>query len=154
MSVGFHQGCPLSPVLAITFMDRISSYSQLTEGPEFSSGRISPLLLADVVVLLASSNNSLQLLPGWFAAECEAAGIKICLKPCFSTTKRGCKPQDGQQALSQSREIWSRRSTGASGGRHSEVDILLVHCGEEVVKSEGEALDSPVELCSNSYLWS
>ncbi|KAI3365753.1 hypothetical protein L3Q82_000763 [Scortum barcoo] len=50
-----HQGCPLSPVLFIIFMDRISRRSQGPEGVQFGNHRISSLLFADDVVLLASS---------------------------------------------------------------------------------------------------
>ena len=75
--VGLRQGCPLSPVLFITFMDRISRRSQGPEGVWFGNHRISSLLFADDVVLLASSNQDLQRALGRFAAECEAAGMKI-----------------------------------------------------------------------------
>uniref|UniRef100_A0A8C6M4A0 Reverse transcriptase domain-containing protein n=1 Tax=Nothobranchius furzeri TaxID=105023 RepID=A0A8C6M4A0_NOTFU len=75
--VGLRQGCPLSPVLFITFMDRISRRSRGVECVEFGGRRISSLLFADDVVLLASSSSDLQLLLGRFAAECEAAGMRI-----------------------------------------------------------------------------
>uniref|UniRef100_A0A8C6LWU7 Reverse transcriptase domain-containing protein n=1 Tax=Nothobranchius furzeri TaxID=105023 RepID=A0A8C6LWU7_NOTFU len=75
--VGLRQGCPLSPVLFITFMDIISRRSRGVECVEFGGRRISSLLFADDVVLLASSSSDLQLLLGRFAAECEAAGMRI-----------------------------------------------------------------------------
>ncbi|KAK3520727.1 hypothetical protein QTP70_031452 [Hemibagrus guttatus] len=53
--VGLRQGCPLSPVLFIVFMDRISRRSQGLEGVRFGDHRISSLIFADDVVLLASS---------------------------------------------------------------------------------------------------
>ena len=77
VGVGLRQGCPLSPVLFIVFMDRISRRSRVGEGIGFGGGRISSLLFADDVVLLASSNSDLQLSLGRFAAECEAAGMRI-----------------------------------------------------------------------------
>ncbi|KAK3511594.1 hypothetical protein QTP70_011255 [Hemibagrus guttatus] len=58
--VGLWQGCPLSPVLFIVFMDRISRRSQGLEG-----------------VLLAPSSQDLQRALGCFAAECEVAGMRI-----------------------------------------------------------------------------
>ncbi|KAJ0061369.1 hypothetical protein NL108_017387 [Boleophthalmus pectinirostris] len=58
--VGLHQGCPLSPVLFIVFMDRISRRSQGPEGVRFGDHRISSLLFVDDVVLLASSSQDLQ----------------------------------------------------------------------------------------------
>uniref|UniRef100_A0A3B3HQU3 Reverse transcriptase domain-containing protein n=1 Tax=Oryzias latipes TaxID=8090 RepID=A0A3B3HQU3_ORYLA len=75
--VGLRQGCPLSPVLFIVFMDRISRRSQGPEGIWFGDHRISSLLFADDVVLLASSNRDLQRALGRFAAECEAAGMRV-----------------------------------------------------------------------------
>ena len=82
--VGLRQGCPLSPVLFIIFMDRISRRSQVVEGVRFGDLRIASLLFADDVVLLASSCQDLQLSLDRFAAECEAAGMRI------STSKSEC----------------------------------------------------------------
>ena len=59
--VGLHQSCPLSPILFIIFMDRISRRSQGVEGVQFGDLRIGSLLFADDVVLLALSGCDLQL---------------------------------------------------------------------------------------------
>ena len=72
--VGLRQGCPLSPVLFIIFMDRISRRSQGLEGVWFGSHWISSLLFADDVVLLAPSSQDVL---GWFAVKYEAAGMRI-----------------------------------------------------------------------------
>ncbi|KAK3523270.1 hypothetical protein QTP86_028470 [Hemibagrus guttatus] len=58
--VGLRQGCPLSPVLFIVFMDRISRRSQGLEGVWFGDHRISSLIFADDVVLLAPSSLDLE----------------------------------------------------------------------------------------------
>ena len=58
-------------------MDRISRRSQGVEGVRFGDLRIGSLLFADDVVLLASSGRDLQLSLERFAAECEAAGMRI-----------------------------------------------------------------------------
>ena len=42
--VGLHEGCPLSPILFIIFMDRISRCSQCVEGVWFGDLRIGSLL--------------------------------------------------------------------------------------------------------------
>ncbi|KAI3364575.1 hypothetical protein L3Q82_011365 [Scortum barcoo] len=57
--VGLWQGCPLSPVLFIIFMDRISRRSHRGQGPEGVQAR------------------NLQHVLERFAAECEAAGMRI-----------------------------------------------------------------------------
>ncbi len=75
--VGLRQGCPLSPVLFIIFMDRISRRSQGPEGVGFGEHAISSLLFADDVVVLATSDQDLQHALGRFAAECEAVGMRI-----------------------------------------------------------------------------
>ena len=66
-----------TPILFIIFMDRISRHSQDVEGVRFGDLRIGSLLFADDVVLLASSDRDLQLSLDRFAAECEAAGMRI-----------------------------------------------------------------------------
>uniref|UniRef100_A0A3P9PV83 Reverse transcriptase domain-containing protein n=1 Tax=Poecilia reticulata TaxID=8081 RepID=A0A3P9PV83_POERE len=75
--VGLRQGCPLSPILFITFMDRISRRSRGVEGIRFGGLRIASLLFADDGVLLASSERDLQLSLERFAAECGAAGMRL-----------------------------------------------------------------------------
>ncbi|TWW59961.1 R2 Retrovirus-related Pol polyprotein from type I retrotransposable element [Takifugu flavidus] len=75
--VGLCQGCPVSPILFITFMDRISRCSRGVEGIRFGDLRIASLLFADDVVLLASSARDLQLTLDRVAAACEAAGMRI-----------------------------------------------------------------------------
>jgi len=54
--VGLWQGCTLSPVLFIIFMDRTSRRSQGLEGVRFGDHTISSLLFVDDVVVLASSD--------------------------------------------------------------------------------------------------
>ena len=71
------QGCPLSLVLFIVFMDSISMCSQGPEGVWFGSRWISFLLFTVCVVLLAPLNQDLQHVLGQFAAKCEAAGMRI-----------------------------------------------------------------------------
>ncbi|KAK3528161.1 hypothetical protein QTP86_023883, partial [Hemibagrus guttatus] len=85
--VELRQGCLLSPVLFIVFMDRISRRSQGLEGVWFGDHRISSLIFADDVVLLAPSSLDLQHALGRFAAECEAAGMRK--KNIIPTVKYG-----------------------------------------------------------------
>ncbi|KAK3542976.1 hypothetical protein QTP70_008512 [Hemibagrus guttatus] len=58
-------------------MDRISRHSQGLEGVRFGDHRISSLIFADDVVLLAPSSLDVQQALGRFAAECEAVGMRV-----------------------------------------------------------------------------
>ncbi|KAK3508878.1 hypothetical protein QTP70_012511 [Hemibagrus guttatus] len=107
--VGLRQGCPLSPVLFIVFMDRISRRSQGLEGVRFGDHRISSLIFADDVVLLASSSLDLQHALGRFAAECEAAGMRVSTSKSEAMVldwkKVACTLQVGGEVLPQVEEF-------------------------------------------------
>ncbi|KAK3536643.1 hypothetical protein QTP86_015444, partial [Hemibagrus guttatus] len=107
--VGLRQGCPLSPVLFIVFMDRISRRSQGLEGVRFGDHRISSLFFADDVVLLASSGLDLQHALGRFAAECEAAGMRVSTSKSEAMVldwkKVACTLQVGGEVLPQVEEF-------------------------------------------------
>lgn len=68
----FADGACKSPVLFITFMDKIFRRNQGLEGVRFGDHRILSLLFANAVVLFASSNQDLQDAVEQFVAECEA----------------------------------------------------------------------------------
>ncbi|KAL6462549.1 hypothetical protein MHYP_G00289710 [Metynnis hypsauchen] len=102
--VGLRQGCPLSPILFITFMDRISRNSRGC--PVWW-----PLLFANNVVLLASSARDLQLFLDQFAAECEAMKIStsksetMVLSMVLSRKRVECSVQVGCEFLPQVEEF-------------------------------------------------
>ena len=77
VGVGLRQGCALSPILFVIYMDRMSRCSHDVEGLQVSDLTITSLLFADDVVLMASSVVDLQCSLDQFAAECEAAGMRI-----------------------------------------------------------------------------
>ena len=119
--VGLRQGCPLSPVLFIIFMDRISRRSQGLEGVRFGGHRISSLLFADDVVLLAPSNMDLQRALGRFAAECEASGMRISTSKSeamvLDRKKVVCPLRVGGESLPQVEEFKYLGVLFTSGGR-------------------------------------
>ncbi|TWW74357.1 hypothetical protein D4764_14G0003580 [Takifugu flavidus] len=90
-------------------MDRISRRSRGVEGVEFSGWKISSLLFADDVVLLAPSNKDLQQMLGWFATKCEAAGMRISTSKSESMVlarkKVECLLRVGEEVLTQVEEI-------------------------------------------------
>ncbi|KAK3560105.1 hypothetical protein QTP86_033893, partial [Hemibagrus guttatus] len=107
--VGLRQDCPLSPVLFIVFMDRISRRSQGLEGVQFGDHRISSLIFADDVVLLAPSSLDLHHALGRFAAECEAAGMRVSTSKSeamvLDRKKVACTLQVGGEVLPQVEEF-------------------------------------------------
>ncbi|KAK3518104.1 hypothetical protein QTP70_033329 [Hemibagrus guttatus] len=86
-------------------MDRISRRSQGLEGVRFGDHRISSLIFADDVVLLASSGLDLQHALGCFAAECEAAGMRVSTSKSeamvLDRKKVACTLQVGGEVLPQ-----------------------------------------------------
>ncbi|KAK3514795.1 hypothetical protein QTP70_032195, partial [Hemibagrus guttatus] len=119
--VGLRQGCPLSPVLFIVFMDRISKRSQGLEGVQFGDHRISSLIFADDVVLLAPSSLDLQHALGCFAAECEVAGMRVSTSKSeamvLDREKVACTHQVGGEFLPQVEEFKYLRVLFMSEGR-------------------------------------
>ena len=109
VGVGLCQGCSLSPILFVIFMDRISRRSRGEEGLQFGVLRISSLLFADDVVLLASSVCDLQHSLDRFAAECEAAGMRISTSKSeamvLSRKPMDCLLRVGNESLPQVKEF-------------------------------------------------
>ena len=77
VGVGLRQGCVLSPLLFIIYMNWIDRLSQTDECIRLGSFQISRLLFADDLVLLADSEPGLQRALNCFEAACSIAGMKI-----------------------------------------------------------------------------
>ena len=109
VGVGLRQGCALSPILFVIFMDRISRRSRGGEGIRLGELRVSSLLFADDVVLMAPSVQDLQLSLDRFAAECTAAGMRISVSKSeamvLSRKPVVCTVQVGNEALPQVKEF-------------------------------------------------
>ncbi|KAK3518725.1 hypothetical protein QTP70_008916 [Hemibagrus guttatus] len=90
-------------------MDRISRHSQGLKGVWFGDHRISSLIFADDVVLLAPSSLDLQHALGRFAAECEAAGMRVSTSKSeamvLDRKKVACTLQVGGEFLPQVEEF-------------------------------------------------
>ncbi|KAI3355481.1 hypothetical protein L3Q82_018317 [Scortum barcoo] len=144
-------------------MDRISRRSQGPEGVRFGNHRISSLLFADDVVLLASSSQDLQRVLERFAAECEAAGMRISTSKSeamvLDRKRVACPLRVGGEVLPQveefkylgvlftsegkmEREI-DRRIGAASAVMRSVYRTVVV---KKELSPKGEALDLPVNL--------
>ena len=81
MGVGLRQGCVLSPLLFIVYMNWIDKCSQADECVTIGNCKISRLLFADDLVPLSSTESGLQRALNSFADASNTAGMKI------STTK-------------------------------------------------------------------
>ncbi len=101
--------CPLSQILFVIFMDRISRPSRWEESVWFGDLRIASLLFADDVVLFASPDRDLQHTLGWFAAEWQAVGMRVstykseAMVLCWKTVD--CSLWVGSELLNQEKEF-------------------------------------------------
>ncbi|KAI3375410.1 hypothetical protein L3Q82_021893 [Scortum barcoo] len=143
------------------------------EGVRFGNHRISSLLFADDVVLMASSGQDLQHVLERFAAECEAAGMRISTSKSRGHGSRprkrvACPLQVGGEVLPQveefkylgvlftsegkiEREI-DRRIGAASAVMRSVYRTVVV---KKELSRKAKALDLPVNLLSHlSPTWS
>ena len=81
VSVGLRQGCSLSSILSLIYMDRKVKKSESCGGVKINECTVQRLLFADDLVLFNSSQNGLQQARDRFSDACSVAGMKI------STTK-------------------------------------------------------------------
>ncbi|KAK3508089.1 hypothetical protein QTP70_013446 [Hemibagrus guttatus] len=102
-------------------MDRIFRCSQGLEGVRFGDHRISSLIFADDVVLLAPLSLDLQHALGHFAAECEAARMRVSTSKLeamvLNRKKVACTLQVGGEVLPQVQEFKYLRFLFTSEGR-------------------------------------
>ena len=77
VGVGLRQGCILSPLLFIVYVNWIDICSQADECATIGNCKISRLLFADDLVLLSSTESGLQRALNIFADACNTAGMKI-----------------------------------------------------------------------------
>ena len=101
--VGLQQGCVLSLfIIYIIWMDKLSGTDKCVT---IRRCKISRLLLADDLVLLASSESGLQHVLNGFAAACDIAGMKISTSKTevlhLSRNPVQCSLQVGEVSLKQ-----------------------------------------------------
>uniref|UniRef100_A0A8C6KI17 Reverse transcriptase domain-containing protein n=1 Tax=Nothobranchius furzeri TaxID=105023 RepID=A0A8C6KI17_NOTFU len=154
--VGLRQRCPLSPVLFITFMDRISRCSHGVECVEFGGRRILSLLFVDDVVLLASSSSDLQLLLGRFAAECEAAGMRISTSKSetmvLDRKRVACQLRVGGEVLPQVEEFKYLGVLFTSEGRRDREIDRRIGSASAVMRTLSRSVVVKRELSQNAKL--
>jgi hypothetical protein len=74
---GLRQGCVLSPLLFIIYMDGIARRSLCHESVRIGDVNVGHLLFADDLAILSSSKSGLQAALDRFAEECELASMKV-----------------------------------------------------------------------------
>ena len=77
VSIGLQQGCVLSPLLFITYVDKIDRYSSSSSGIKFGKCNVHCLLFTNDLALLSSNKSDLQHALDWFSDACLDAGMKI-----------------------------------------------------------------------------
>ena len=105
VGVGLRQKFVLSPLLFIIYMNWMDKLSRTNECITIGRCKISRVLFADGLVLLASSESSLQQALNGFAATCDIAGMKISTSktevPHLSRNPVQCSLQVGCVSLKQ-----------------------------------------------------
>ena len=77
VSIGLQQGCVLSPLLFIMYMDKIDRDSSSSNGITFGKCNVQCLLFADELALLSLNKSDLQYALDQFSDACLDAGMKI-----------------------------------------------------------------------------
>ena len=135
VSVGLRQGCSLSPILFLIYMDRIVKKSESCDGVKIGECTVQHLLFADDLVLLDSTQNGLQQALDRFSDTCSVAGMKISTTKtetmCVSRQPKQCSLQidhyNSQRVpLQQSEKFKYLGVSFTSDGRlNSELDIRI-----------------------------
>lgn len=134
---------PLSMVLLIIFMDRISRRSQGPMGVQLGSHMISSLLFADDVILFASSNQEPQISSGVWC--CWAENQHLHVQGHFSRPKRGPASSGGVSLGSRVRERWSMRLTGKA------VQPLQL-CGQGIVVKQELSQKAKISIWQGDWV--
>ena len=141
VSVGLRQGCSLSPILFLIYMERIVQKSESCGGVKISECSAQRLLFADDLVLLDSTQNGLQQALYRYSDACSVAGMKI------STTKT---KSIGGVPLKQSEKFKYLGVSFTSDGRqNSELDIRIAKASA-VMRQLHRSVVLKRELCTKA----
>ena len=170
VGVGLRQGCVLSPLLFIVYMNWIDKYSQADEFATIGNCKISRLLFADDLVLLSSTESGLQRALNSFADACNTAGMKISTAKTevlhLSRNPDQCVLQVNGATLKQIEKFKYLRVAFTSDGRQDEeldtrigkatdnASFALLGCHETRIVEKGKTLNFQSSFCPHSHLWS
>ena len=109
VSVGLRQGCSLSPILFLIYMDRIVKKSESCGKVKIGECTVQRLLFADDLVLLDSTENGLQQALDGFSDACCVAGMKISTTEtetmCLSRQPKQCSIEIDVVSIKQSEKF-------------------------------------------------
>ena len=155
VSVGLRQGCVLSPLLFIIYMDRIDKNSS-GRGVTIGDCSVRRLLFADDLALLSSSRSDLQEALDRFSDACSDAGMKISTVKteimCVSRQPVQCSIQTNGEILKQTEKFKYLGVTFSSDGRQdSELDIRIGKASA-VMRQLNRSVIMKRELCTAAKL--
>ena len=156
VSVGLRQGCSLSPILFLIYMDRIVKNSESCGGVKIGECTVQRLLFADDLVLLDSTQNGLQQALDRFSDACSVAGMKISTTKtetmCLSRQPKQCSLQIDGVPLKQSEKFKYLGVSFTSDGRqNSELDIRIGKASA-VMRQLHRSVVLKRELCTKAKL--
>ena len=130
VSVGLRQGCSLSPIPFFIYTDRIVKKSESCDEVMIGDRTVQRLLFADDLVLLDSTQNSLQQALDRFSDACSVAEMKISAAKtetmCLSRRPKQSSLQNGGVPLKQSEKFKYIGVSFTSDGRQNSIfDIRI-----------------------------
>ena len=106
VNVGLRQGCSLSPILFLIYMDRIVKKSESCGGVKIGECTVQRLLFADDLVLLDSTQNGLQQALDRFSDACSVEQKPTKTETmCLSRQPKQCSLQIDGVPLKQSEKF-------------------------------------------------
>ena len=171
VGVGLRQGCVLSPLLFIVYMNWIDKCSQADECATIGNCKISRVLFADDLDLLSSTESGLQHALNSFADACNTAGMKISTAKTevlhLSRNPDQCVLQVNGATLKQVEKFKYLGVAFTSDGRQDEELDTRIGKASAVMRAlhysvvmkrelskKGKTLNFQSSFCPHSHLWS
>ncbi|KAL0274579.1 UNVERIFIED_CONTAM: hypothetical protein PYX00_002680 [Menopon gallinae] len=158
VAVGLRQGCMLSPLLFITYMDWMLRRSRGSESFRYGDLEVGHLAYADDLVLLGSIQSELQRALDGFDAVCTEAGMRISLGKSevmeISRKPGKCDIRLGGVALRQVEKfkylgVWFTSDGGTDeeiASRIGRAGAVMQQLGRSVVRRAGPSREAKLSI--------